>query len=443
MKLRRMIKKKTQSCAILSLDANVYIMKIKNIHIKFIFIIVVATVAIIGVMLFYYLRATKPIKVGILHSLTGAMAISEKHVVDATLMAIDELNKKGGLLGRTIEPIVVDGQSDGKIFAQEAERLVLQEKVDVIFGCWTSATRKVVEEVVRKYNNLLFYPVQYEGIEDSPYIAYTGATANQQVIPSVTWCFEHIGKRIFLVGSDYVFPRTINNIIRAQVAVLDGEVVGEEYMSLNSTDASTIVEKIKQTKPDVILNSLNGENVGYFFKALRNAGIMPSAIPTMSFSIGEPELKDYKDLILPGDYIASNYFQSIDSEVNREFIKKFKDRYGADRLISDPMVSAYVGPFLWAQAVLDAGLTDPEKVRSMLKNQTKAAPSGIVYIDNLNQHTWKIALIGKIESESQVAIVWSSLQSIAPIPYPPFKSKQDWESFLTTLYVKWGHRWSS
>jgi urea transport system substrate-binding protein len=257
------------------------------------------------------------IKVGILHSLTGTMAGSEKEVVDATKMAIDEINSAGGLLGKKIEPVVADGRSDWPTFAREAERLITQEKVAVVFGCWTSASRKTVKPVFEKHNHLLFYPVQYEGLEQSKNIIYTGAAPNQQIIPAVKWAFDNVGKRMFLVGSDYVFPRTANEIIKEQVKSLKGEIAGEEYVLLGSNQVDAIVKKIVDTKPDVILNTINGDTNVAFFKALRAAGITPQKIPTMSFSLAEAELTAMGSKELAGDYASWNYFQAIDSKQNQ------------------------------------------------------------------------------------------------------------------------------
>ena len=224
---------------------------------------------------------------GVLHSLSGTMAISEKSVVDATLLAIGEINEQGGLLGRKIEPVVADGKSDWPTFASEAERLIAQEEVSTVFGCWTSASRKTVKPVFEKHDHLLFYPVQYEGLEACPNIVYTGAAPNQQIIPAVRWCFEHLGRKFFLVGSDYVFPRTANEIIRDQLRSLHGEIVGEQYILLGSEDVQDAVQSIVAAKPDVILNTINGDTNVAFFRELRAAGITPEKIPTMSFSIAD------------------------------------------------------------------------------------------------------------------------------------------------------------
>ncbi len=384
------------------------------------------------------------IKVGILHSLSGTMAISEQPVVDATLLAIDQINAAGGLLGKKIEPIVVDGKSDWPTFATEAERLITQEKVAVIFGCWTSASRKTVKPIIEKHNHLLFYPVQYEGLEESPNIIYTGATTNQQVIPGLVWCFQNLGTSFFLVGSDYVFPRTANEIIKEVVKSLGGKIVGEEYILLGSKDVDHIIKKIQQTKPDVIINTINGDSNIPFFKELRRAGITPERIPTMSFSIAESELQSFDINNMIGDYTTWNYFQSIDRPSNQVFIEQFKKQYGTDRVISDPMEAAFFGVHLWAQTVKEIGTINTQKVRTNLKNQAYNAPEGVVSIEPSNQHTWKRVRVGKIQSNGQFNIIWDSQKAIRPIAYPlMYRSKKAWDQFLMNLYTKWQNKWAA
>jgi urea transport system substrate-binding protein len=387
--------------------------------------------------------AKRPIKVGILHSLSGTMAISEKSVVDATLLAIAEINAQGGIIGRKIQPIVVDGQSNWTTFAQQAEHLITQEKVATVFGCWTSASRKTVKPIFEKYNHLLIYPVQYEGLEASPNIVYTGAAPNQQIIPAVKWSFDNLGKRFFLVGSDYVFPRTANAIIKDQVTALQGEVLGEEYILLGSTNVKDIIKKIVDTQPDVILNTINGDSNIAFFKALRQAGITPDKIPTISFSIAEEELRSLPTADVVGDYAVWNYFQSIEDVSNRQFVTKFQEKYGKDRVTSDPIEAGYFGVYLWAQAVKDAETDEVNLIREYIKDQSFKAPGGIVYLDADNQHTWKTVRVGKIKADGQFQVVWNSEKPIRPIPYPISRSKAEWEIFLNNLYRDWNNNWAN
>jgi len=383
------------------------------------------------------------IKVGILHSLTGTMAISEIPVRDATLLAIEEINAAGGVLGRRIEPVVADGRSDWPAFAREAERLITKERVAVVFGCWTSASRKTVKPVFERHNHLLFYPVQYEGLEQSPNIVYTGAAPNQQIIPAVKWSFDHLGKRFYLIGSDYVFPRTANAIIKAQLTALGGVVVGEEYLRLGDTDTGKIIEKIVEARPDVILNTINGDSNVAFFEALRHAGITPERMPVVSFSIAENELRHMDTRSMAGDYAAWNYFQSVDTPENRRFVAAYRARFGADRVTDDPAEAAYVGVYLWARAAAAAGTTDAPSVRNALRNQSMAAPEGIVSIDPDTQHLWKTVRVGRIRSDGQFDIVWSSENPIPPLPYPSFRTREQWTSFLDDLQTGWAGAWAS
>ena len=290
----------------------------------------------------------------------------------------------------------------------------------------------------------LFYPVQYEGLEESPNIIYTGATTNQQVIPGLVWCFQNLGTSFFLVGSDYVFPRTANEIIKEVVKSLGGKIVGEEYILLGSKDVDHIIKKIQQTKPDVIINTINGDSNIPFFKELRRAGITPERIPTMSFSIAESELQSFDINNMIGDYTTWNYFQSIDRPSNQVFIEQFKKQYGTDRVISDPMEAAFFGVHLWAQTVKEIGTINTQKVRTNLKNQAYNAPEGVVSIEPSNQHTWKRVRVGKIQSNGQFNIIWDSQKAIRPIAYPlMYRSKKAWDQFLMNLYTKWQNKWAA
>lgn len=386
------------------------------------------------------IHTENPIKIGIIHSLSGTMAISEKPVVDATLLAIEEINERGGVLGRQIQPIVIDGRSDWQIFSNEAERLILEEDVSAIFGGWTSASRKTMKPVFEKYDHLLFYPAQYEGLEQSPNIIYTGAAPNQQVLPAVEWAFENLGTRFFLIGSDYVFPHSANEIMKERIKELGGEVVCEEYRILGSKDFTEIVDKIIAVQPDVILNTINGDSNLWFFKELRSRGILPQEIPTISFSIGETEVEYIGVKDMTGDYAAWNYFQSLNTKENQNFVNNFKTKYGSDRVIDDPMEAGYLGVYLFAKAADLAGSDDPRLIREAVKGITLAAPEGIVGVDPKTQHTLKVVRIGQILENGQFKIVASSVP-IMPVPYPDYKSKEQWNLFLDTLYTSWNNNW--
>ena len=369
------------------------------------------------------------------------MAFSEKPVIDATLLAIEDLNAGGGLLGRRLQAVTVDARSDPATFASEAERLITLDKVAALFGCWTSASRKYIRPVVERHNQLLFYPVQYEGLELSPNIVYVGAAPNQQIIPAVKWCFDHLGRRFFLVGSDYVFPRTANAIIKDQVGALQGEIVGEEYILLGGGQVEGVAEKIARTRPSVILNTINGDTNIAFFRALRKRGLAPGQIPVMSFSIAEREVANIGPALMVGDYAAWNYFQSLSTPENREFVKRFQARYGADRVVSDPMEAAYVAVHLWAQAVEAAGTADSATVRHNIGDQSYLGPGGMVYVDRTTQHTWKVVRLGRIRPDGQFDVVWSSEHPVRPVPYPVYRRQAEWDDFLLALYKGWGGHW--
>lgn len=385
----------------------------------------------------------EPIKVGVLYSLSGPMAATETSVKDATLMAIEEINARGGLLGRRIEPIIADGKSDWTTFASEAERLITQEKVSVIFGCWTSESRKRLKPLFEKYNHLLVYPVSYEGLEQSPNIVYTGASPNQQIIPAVKWCLDKGWKRLFLVGSDYLFSHAAHEIIKAQANALGGQIVGEEYLIPGTKDVAGVVKKIQIFRPDVILNTLTGDTNVAFFNELRRAGVTPDRTPTLSFSLGEQELTVMDPKTVTGDYASRNYFQSIDSEENAVFVNTFKKRYGTDRVIDDPVEAGYFGVYLWAEAVEDAETDDVNRVRNAILGQSFSAPEGIVYVDPETRHTWKTVRIGIIKEDGQFAIVWTSGKPVRPVPYPLSKLKAEWEKFMEDLYQGWGQKWAN
>jgi urea transport system substrate-binding protein len=358
------------------------------------------------------------IKVGLLHSLSGTMAISETTVVDAEELAIEEINKAGGILGKQIEIVKEDGASDWPTFAEKATKLIDQDQVAVVFGCWTSASRKAVLPVFESKNHMLWYPVQYEGQECSKNIFYTGAAPNQQIEPAVEWLLKNKGKKFFLVGSDYVFPRTANTIIKEQLKALGGETVGEDYLPLGNTEVTPIITKIKAALPDggVIFNSLNGDSNVAFFKQLQGAGLTPDKYPSMSVSIAEEEVRQIGKEFLLGHYAAWNYFQTVDTPENKTWVEAFKAKYGADRVTNDPMEAAYIMVYLWKQAVEKAGTTELEAVRAAALGQEFAAPEGKVTM-NVNHHISKTVRIGEVRDDGLFDIVFSTDGPVTPIPW--------------------------
>ncbi|AVT34735.1 urea ABC transporter substrate-binding protein [Plantactinospora sp. BC1] len=357
------------------------------------------------------------IKVGILHSLSGTMAISEVTVRDAELLAIEEINAAGGLLGKKLEPVVEDGASDWPTFAEKAQKLISADRVATVFGGWTSASRKAMLPVFERNRALLWYPVQYEGLESSPYIFYTGATTNQQIVPGLDYLREQGKKTVFLVGSDYVFPRTANKIIKAYAAANGMTVLGEEYTPLGHTEYSTVVNKLQQARPDAVFNTLNGDSNVAFFKQLRSSGITAEAMPTVSVSVAEEEVVGIGPENVAGHLVAWNYYQTTAGARNETFVKAFKAKYGAAKVTSDPMEAGYNAVHLWAEAVKKAGSVDVEAVKKASAGISLETPEGTVTIDGENQHVFKTARIGLVQPDGQIREVWNSGKPIKPDPY--------------------------
>ncbi|HEY9836221.1 MAG TPA: urea ABC transporter substrate-binding protein, partial [Vampirovibrionales bacterium] len=355
------------------------------------------------------------VKVGILHSLSGTMAIGEASLKDAELMAIAEINAAGGVLGKAIEPVIEDGASLPAQFAQKARKLIEQEQVVTIFGGWSSASRKAVLPVLEEFNAQLWYPVEYEGLESSAHIFYTGICPNQQVEPALSWAIANKGKRIYLIGSNYVFPRTINKIIRAHLKQQGGEIVGEEYILLGEQDFQDIIPRIQATQPDLVFNSLNGDSNIAFYHQYRKAGISATELPILAVSVAEDEVRRIGEAAT-GHYATWGYFQSVNTPQNQKFVHNFQARYGKNRVTSDPIEAAYTQVYLWKQSVETAGTFDVEQVRKAAYNQTFEAPGGVVRIE-ANNHICKTCRIGEILPNGQFKIVWETPQAIAPLPW--------------------------
>jgi urea transport system substrate-binding protein len=370
-------------------------------------------------------KPEQPIRIGVLHSLTGTMAVSERPLVDAVQLAVTEINANGGVLGRPLEMVVADGQSDPAVFAREAERLITQEKVTVLFGCWTSSSRKAVKPIVEKYRHLLFYPVQYEGLEQSPNIIYTGSAPNQQIIPGTHWALENLGKRVYLLGSDYIFPRTANRIIRDIVRVAGGQVLGERYFPLGSSDVANSIEDIRRLKPDIILNTINGDSNFNFLQALQATDA--NNIPVLSFSVSETELTNHPELSLNAHYAVWSYFQSVDTVNNHRFVADFKRHFGTYRATSDAIEATYVGLYLWAQAAQDVSSIEPGRINDAVLLQSFDGPSGIVSVDRATRHVWKRVRIGKAQSDGQFKELQASLYPLRPEPFPSYRSNAQWQ----------------
>jgi urea transport system substrate-binding protein len=384
-----------------------------------------------------------PIKVGVLHSLTGDVAIGERPINETTLMAIDQINANGGLLGRKIEPIVMDARSDLATFADDARTLITKDHVSAIFGCYTSASRKVVLPIVQQYRNVLFYPTYYEGMEESPDIVYLGGTPNQNVIPAIQWFLGNVGTRFYLVGSDYVYPRAVNAVVKTELAYLGGSVAGESYLPLGDMDTMPVVREILRTHPSAIFSTLVGNTNIPFYADLHKLGITPQKLPVLMSVVNESDLQYLDPAAMAGDYVAMNYFQSINTPGNDRFVAEFKKVYGKDSVVSDQMESAYDSVRIWAEAVRKAGSARPEAVLSAVRGLSYNAPEGEIWVDELTLNTWKTARLGVIQPDGQIGTVWQSETVIEPQPYPVYEPQQYWQDLLQNWYTMWHRSWSA
>jgi urea transport system substrate-binding protein len=391
-------------------------------------------------------HAADTIKVGILHSLSGTMAISETALKETALMTIEQINKSGGVLGKKLEPVVVDPASNWPLFAEKSRQLLSKDKVAVVFGCWTSVSRKSVLPVFKELNGLLFYPVQYEGEELEKNVFYTGAAPNQQAIPAVEYLMSKDGgeaKRFVLLGTDYVYPRTTNKILRAFLkskGVTDADIM-EEYTPFGHSDYQTIIAKIKkfagEGKKTAVVSTINGDSNVPFYKELGNAGLKATDVPVVAFSVGEEELRGVDTKPLVGHLAAWNYFMSLKNPENEKFVKMYKDWAKKQKLpnansvvTNDPMEATFVGIHMWKQAVEKAKSTDVDKVVAAMAGQTFNAPSGYVLkMDETNHHLHKPVFIGEIKADGQFNVVWKTKGPIRAQPWSPFiagnESKKD------------------
>jgi urea transport system substrate-binding protein len=365
------------------------------------------------------------VKLGILHSLSGTMAISETSCKDASVLAIEEINAKGGVLGKKLEPVIVDGASNWPLFAEKAKELLLTHKVAATFGCWTSVSRKSALPVFEENNGLLFYPVQYEGEEQSLNVFYTAASPNQQLVPAAEYMMEQGAKKFVLLGTDYVFPRTANKVLKAFLkakGVPDANVI-EEYTPFGHKDYQTIVAKIKELSKGggaCVLSTINGDSNVPFYKEFANQGLTSSDCPIMAFSVAEDELRAMEVPPLVGHLAAWNYFMSIDTPENKTFIKAFQDKYGKDRVTDDPIEAAYYGVYVWKAGVEKAQSFEVDKVRQAIYGLEFDAPGGKKKMHESNQHTYKPVYIGEILKTGQFKIVWQSKGLVKPDSYSAF-----------------------
>ena len=379
-----------------------------------------------------------PIKVGVLHSLSGTMAISETALKETALMTFADINAKGGVMGRPIEPVVVDPASNWPLFAEKARQLITQDKVVATFGCWTSVSRKSVLPVFKELNSILYYPVQYEGEELEKNVFYTGAAPNQQAIPATEYLMSKEGgaaKRFFLLGTDYVYPRTTNKILRAFLKSkgVSEKDIEEVYTPFSHSDYQTIVANIKKFAAGgktCVISTINGDSNVPFYKELGNAGLKAKDVPVVAFSVGEEELRGVDTKPLVGHLAAWNYFMSLKNPQNEAFIKMYKEWAvkqklpNADKVVTnDPMEATYIGIHLWKQAVEKVKTTESDKVITAMGGQSFAAPCGFtIKMDETNHHLCRPVFIGEIRADGQFNVVWKSKGPVRAEPWSPFIS---------------------
>jgi urea transport system substrate-binding protein len=392
------------------------------------------------------------INVGLIYSLSGSLAYSEKPVRDATIQALREINDAGGVsvkgpggtVKRRLRWVTEDGRSNEEDFARGAEKLLVKDRAVTLFGCWTSSGRKRVEEVCARHDRLLVYSVPDEGLEQSSHVFYLGGTPNQLMIPAVRWIYTDLRKRRFyLAGSEYVFSRAAHEILRHEVETLGGTVVGQAFRPLGSADFGAVAADIEHTNADVVLCTVDGLSNVAFAQALRARGLRPPAVPTVWFNVGENELRYMSDpKQLAGDYAPFCYFQSLDTPANRKFLERLRKAFEDPTVcVTDPMEASYCAVYLWKQAVEAAGTTDTGPLREAFRKQSLDAPEGTIRIDPPTQRAWRTPRVGRVNDKLDFDVVWAAPAPVAPEPYPPFRTRKQWEQFLEGLYKGWNGHW--
>jgi urea transport system substrate-binding protein len=388
--------------------------------------------------------AGRPILVGLLHSRSGTLAAAEQPLIDAELLALDEINAAGGLLGRKVQAVVVDGRSSPQAFAEQARRLIGQERVSVIFGGLTSACRKAIKPVVEESQHLLVYPAMYEGLETSSHIVYAAGPANQLATPAVTWCREALGARtVFLLGTDALSSRGQLALAQDAVKAHGMTPVGEAYVPPDGRDLAGVVAQIRKAAPDVVISTLEGESNGPFYERLQQEGLTPERLAVLSLTVNEEDLRVLPPRAMTGRYSAANYLQSINRPQNRDFVRRYKARYGQDHVTSDEVTSAYNGVRFWAQAVAEAKTDEVAAVLRAIRRQSLDAPEGIIAIDYENLNAWRAFFLGKARPDGQFDIIYSLPKPIPPNPFPRTRTRAEWEALLGEWNSRWGGQWAA
>ena len=388
--------------------------------------------------------AGEPVRIGLLHSQSGYLAISEKSLVDAEILAIEEVNAAGGVNGRQIVWSAPDCRSDPESFAIQARSLIEKESAEALFGAWTSECRKAILPVVAEKQNLLFFPGSSEAVERSDRVLYIGGSANQSVLPAVRWAYDNLkARRFFVIGLEEVWSRTCGEIAKDAMKSAGGELVGEAFMPMLDPKVDVVIEAMRQAKPDLVLNFLVGDSNLAFYSAYHDAKFTPEHTPTIAFGFSEDESRRFRSGDIVGQYSAGNYFQSIDRPENLEFVRRFRKRYGESRLVGDAMVAAYNGVHFWAKAAGEVGTVAASAVLGSLARQSRDAPDGIITIDPATHTAWRPFHMARIQADGQFVVIYSILKPIHPVTFVGTRSSIDWMAFSEALKARWRGRWAA
>ena len=406
---------------------------------KRIYLINILLILILLLIYFFEYSSTiqnKPIRVGLLFSTSGYLAANELPVMRATLLAIEEINQKGGVDGRQLLPIIYDTKSELKKYSALASKMITTDHVNVIFGCWTSESRKAVKPIVEKYHNLLIYPRKMEGLETSENIIYLGALPNQQFVPAAYWMFEHYGSRVYLLGSDTISAQVENEILSHNTKLHGGDIIATNYILRDNSNLDAVINDIIKKKPDFIFNLMNAPINASFYHRLHELTSMKglSRPPVMSFDVSENELKTIGMHKMSGDLTAWSYLFQDNSPENRKFLDAYVRKYGSLDRINDTVATAYAGVYLWSEAANQAPSITPRTVRDFLLAQSISSPVGPLYIDPHSGSAWRSIAIARINKKQTYDVVWRSSAPIEPIVYPFFKTKSEWAMFERKLY---------
>lgn len=412
-------------------------------------LIILSVVALAAALIAWWaMRAPPPvpIRIGVLHSLTGPQAVSEKPLLDAYRLAVEEINAAGGIHGRPLILDVRDGASEPATFAREAERFLREaddDRADLIVGGWSSASRKALLPVLHQFDSLLLYPARFEGLESSPHVAYFGMVPNQQIGPAIEWAQKLGAKRFFFIGNDGLFARATNAVARDLIEARGGTMAGEAFLPPSGGDPRTVAESVVAAHPDAIINALHGDANQGLMRALRSTGIDPATTMVIALSIGESEIRTWDPALFKDVIVSCSYVRTLDRDSNQRFLTGLRRVAGSEVVAGDGMASAYMGLRFWADAAREAGTTKAPTVRRALRGRHMDGPGGTVVIDPESLHAWKPIRIGRVRADGDVDILWDSASPVPSRAWPLWRSRSGWEDMVLRWYEGWGQRWEA